>query len=278
MFNVKTLSIFLALFALSVEAQSASEQTSEDETMFSFLVAGFQSNIGKASSGEGSLISKGQGDYFARGAEKPRQFNAKFFFDGEKIRYDRTFDYGRNPSKDAKDGRFHFEFLEYPVDNKSYSTPNAYIRNKEFLSGGAFIGEIVDVKRIMEPQLIPLEDGLKVVEKGQIKVTMEEQSDGTSMARLLSEAISLEVHLWFDPEKGFNIVREKTIQDGVITDNIERTFQDVDGVWMLKSLLWTRYATEEDPNGKQPTDSTQYFEVGELKLNNQIPEDTFNLH
>ena len=86
-----------------------------------------------------------------------------------------------------------------------------------------------------------------------------------------------ELYLWFDGKEGFNIVHEKRIQNKMILNDIQRTFQNIDGIWMLKSFSWTRYAAESGVDGKQHIDGKQYCEVVELNLNKQIPDETFDL-
>lgn len=278
MINTKILQSLILLSILIAAVHTQAKDISAEQDNLLFLITGLQANLEQATSGSGSMTLTSQGSYFAPDSKAPHQASVAFSFKGDKIRYDRTFSYDRNTRKEATDSRYTFQYIQYPDDDKDYAVPNAYIREKDFLAGSEFHGEVINLKRIMQPHALSLKQLIKVVEDGLAEVIIEEQPDGIFIARLLKKGEpDNEIQLWFDPEKGYNIIREKRLHQGLLLNDIERDFQNIDGIWMLRTLSWTRYAAEQNPDGQQAIDGKQYFEVKELNLNQQIPEETFNL-
>jgi len=276
-----TLMLIVSEFLLGtavVHAETA--DVSEPKVALEYLISGMQSNLAKFSSGRGAMTWKGEGAYFAHDSKEPRRFNATFAFDGAKLRFDRTFVHDRIPVKMAINDWRLFEYLQYGEDKGSFSGSDAYIRPKDAFKGGEFFGEIVNIKRIMEPRATTLEQLLNAIQTDDIEVIISGSSDGISMVRVLKQdASGKELHLWFDTNKGFNIVREKYIRKGIVHDDIEREVQDIDGIWVLKSFSWTRYSTDRQPDTGQPQViiGKQRIDVLNLEVNIPIPEKEFDL-
>lgn len=265
------------LLAITAEAGVASDK--KDVDYFSFLAAGLENNLSKADTGRGTIVIKSQGDFFAPGSEHPRTTTALFMFAGDSLRYDRTFDYERPPRKEAISGRYFYQYLEYPEDSQPSSTPNAYVRSREYWEKSSpFYGEDVDVKRMMQPHGPLLEQLVSAVEEGLATVEAKEEDDGTVMVMISKAGQEGDgFRLWFDPRRGFSIVREERIIKGAVFHKIGRIVEEVDDVWMLKALTWTKPGKKNGSDIAVPSTSKIEFLITELKLHEHIPEETFNL-
>jgi len=232
------------------------------------LLIAMEANLDSIQSGRGKMLWKAHGDYFGAKGEEARTIEATFVFDGDHLRYDRRFNYGRAPRKDATNGKYWFEAL-YDADPPAVSLKLA---GKD--QGGRFEGEVIDIKRLMQPWEVDLKRFRQVAESGFLdgKASVTRGADGVFVVRIVLEERNRGLKLWVDPKKGFNITREQLDYKGHLLNDMRRTFQEIDGKWALKTFSWTRYYPESDR-----ISGTEEVVVETLEVDCPIPAETFDL-
>ncbi len=208
---------------------------------------------------------------------KQRQkYEGTFAFSDGQLRFDRTFDYDRPPTREVISGEYYYEHLAYESDSGPNGVPNVYVRGSK--GKGPFYGEVIDIKRLMEPEGPRLDDLCRAVEAGTANAETEEQPGGTVKATLSSaKRVGEDIILWFDPSKGFALVREQFRKKGNVSRQIERTFAQIDGVWVMKSLKSTKYAEAIDASVQPLVKGTLELTFKNVRLNEKIADETFTL-
>jgi len=252
----------------------------EEEATIEYVLTGMQSNAEKINTGRGSLSWVQEGEHFAPRAEAPSTFNATFSFDGPKLRYDREFGDDRTPRKCAINGQFWYEYRVYGHDSYPHVRPDAYVRSASLLEGSEFYGNVIDLRRMTQPKIATGEEILDAIAAGDVTCSIADKGDDCYTLTLRPPGDSdKEWRLTLDGGQGYNVTREQKVYKGQLVDDVHREFQPVDGIWVLKSLDWVRYAegSKADSVGQAPVDGRQRVTVNDVTLNTNVSDATFTL-
>jgi hypothetical protein len=108
----------------------------------------------------------------------------------------------------------------------------------------------------------PIETGL-----GVIRVSTETNGRIKVHAVVTTKRVPDEWIGWFDPKQGYALVRETRTTNGIPLDDIEREYQQINNLWVLKSLV--RQRLKEGGFCR--------ITVQEVEINIPIDEQTFDL-
>lgn len=255
------------------------------------IVLGFCSDTGFAGQKEGLLpwiawqqnldrLETGQGKLTWKSTSAPKGETSKgqmsivhsdFGFDGEKRRWDRTFEKWVIGDEDVK--RKANVHVENGFRTYDYNKGGSYIYAHE--SGRRddlrWNGEMVDYKWLMQPMnqtLTGFKKGMGLF--GGIKMNLKKDPLTGKYALTLSADKEGKIVITFDPQKGYAPVKEEHY-DGDSIQEINRDFNVTeDGIWYLSSM------TQKSYNKSTETVFSEFeIKVQSFSANADIPKDYF---
>lgn len=240
---------------------------SQDVTAEHLLEAAL-TNLDKIASGRGTLKVEVFGPYFGSDFERGRSKMGELCFSGDMARFDRTLEDGKLRVIDMFDGTRLMRAGPF-----SGSKAQIVVRTVDMKKESAYWGARLDLRGYAEPPTYSLQNLLEAVKLGYVESTISHESDGTSkLVHKEGPNDPAEFILWFDPSKGYAVVREQLYYKGKLEEEIQREFEDCGGIFVVKTCKMTRYVPESDK-----VDGILRMDMQDFQLNVAVDPKLFTL-